>query len=323
MKKISVGLIVYVTIFALSSLTNAATLSAIYKFEGLNSATTSFEGLDFTNDGTLWITSAPNSAAKSVFAVDLANEKILSNTQTSLFNPVALASDGTQLFIGNNYKAGYGFDLADKVYAGSIISPEEGITVSASPIFTLGVAGFLGIDAKKTCMEPEGAAYLNEYIYFSCQDSKEVIKVNPATGAVVERYNIGVTVLGVGATEDKLILGDYTNHALLLYDVSIGSVTDSISLASLFIGAESDYEKLTGMAYRVDVENAGKDIRSIPDPDGIAYRNGKIYMTFEHDLRVFEISLNDPPVATPEPGTVLLLGLGLMGLTAGLRKKRA
>lgn len=82
---------------------------------------------------------------------------------------------------------------------------------------------------------------------------------------------------------------------------------------------------MTGMEYEVDVENAGKDIRRIPDPDGIAYRNGKIYMTFEHDLRVYEISLGDPPTATatPEPGTLLLVGLGLLGLAARLRKKAA
>ena len=321
MKKFSVVLLACVAIFALSSLTSAATLSAIYEFEGLDPATTSFEGLDFTKDGTLWITSAPNSGAKSVLAVDLAHEKILSNTQTALFNPVALASDGTQLFIGNNYKAGYGFDRADKVYAGNVISPEKGITVSTSPIFTLGVYGFLGLDSTKTCLEPEGAAYLEGFIYFSCQDSNEVIKVNPANGVVVERYNLGVSILGVGATEDQLILGDYTNHALLLYDVIKKEITETISLDTLFVGAESDYAQMTGGVYAV-VDPDGIT-RHIPDPDGIAYRDGKIYMTFEHDLRVFEISLNEPPVATPEPGTVLLLGLGLLGLTAGLRKKRA
>lgn len=323
MKKVSVVLLVCVVIFTLSSLAKAASLTGIYDFsDQLDAATTSFEGLDFTKDGTLWITSAPNSGVKSVLAVNLADEKILSNTQTSLFNPVALASDGTQLFIGNNYKAGSGLDRADKVYAGNVISPEKGITVSTKPIFTLGVYGFLGLDSTKTCLEPEGAAYLEGFIYFSCQDSNEVIKVNPANGAVVERYNIGVSVLGVGATENQLILGDYTNHALLLYDVIKKEITETISLDTLFVGAESDYFDLTKELYEVTIVDNG-DIRYIPDPDGIAYRDGKIYMTFEHDLRVFEISLDEPPVATPEPGTVLLLGLGLLGLTAGLRKQRA
>lgn len=321
MKKVFGIVIVCVVLLGLNSVANAASLSAIYDFrDQLDATKTSFEGLDFTDDGTLWITSAPNSDANSVFAMNLADEEILSNTATAdaVFNPVALASDGTQLFIGNNAKAvsfwGMTFDGVDPIFTGTVGDPEDGVTVSDSAAFSL---------IATACLEPEGAAYLDGFLYFSCQDSNEVIKVDPATGAVVERYDVGVTVLGVGATEDQLILGDYTNHALLLYDAASGAITETISLDTLFVGANSDYERLTGGSYKVDVENAGTDIRQIPDPDGIAYRNGKIYMTFEHDLRVYEISLGNPPVATPEPGTLMLLGLGLLGLTAKLRKKDA
>lgn len=306
MKKVFVALLLCSAVFMLNSSANAVSLTGIYDFrDQFNATTTSFEGLDFTDDGTLWITSAPNIGTKTLLAVNLATESVISNTAYSsqtLFNPVGLASDGTNLFLTNNLK----------FFGGGVYTTNSDGQVAYSSTLN-----------KSVCKEPEGAAYLDGYIYVSCEATKNVVKLD-SNGNVIENIFLGVNVLGLGATTDgSLIIGDYTNHALLLYDVIKKEITESISLDTLFVGAESDYEQMTGSAYEVDVENAGNDIRHIPDPDGLAYRDGKIYMTFEHDLRVFEISLNEPPVATPEPGTVLLLGLGLMGLTAGLRKKRA
>ena len=130
---------------------------------------------------------------------------------------------------------------------------------------------------------------------------------------VLENINFGVNLLGLGATEDSLIVGDYTNHTLLIYHVASMTITKEIHLDALF-GANSDYAALTGASYSVQALDG---LRNIPDPDGLAYRDGKIYMTFEHDPRVFEITLS-----TPEPGTLLLIGVGLVGL-AGLKKKRS
>ncbi len=99
----------------------------------------------------------------------------------------------------------------------------------------------------------------------------------------------GVTALGLGATDDgSLIIGDYANHDLLLYDVQSDTIASRIDLNALFTGYE------------------------VVDPEGlfdtfpiltVSPMEWQIYMTFEHDLRVFEISLKEPPVVTPEPGT--------------------
>ena len=300
------------SVCAVASAANAVSLTAIYDFTNLNPFTTSFEGLDFTNDGTLWITSSPNNAPDTLLAVDLSTETVKSQQSTNLLNPVALASDGTNLFIGNDGKAGSGIDLADPIYKG-VIDPVTG-NVSLTKVFTLPGTNFW-TGAPGVCAEPEGSAYLNGSLYFSCQDGKDIIKVNPLTGKVEDRYAMGVQLLGLGATEDSLILGDYTNHQLQIFNVATKTITQTIDLADLFVGPQSDYTKLTGELYEVTIADNG-DIRHIPDPDCIAYRNGKIYITFEHDLRVYEIALG-----TPEPGTLLLIGAGLLGLAA-LRRKR-
>ena len=304
--------LVCITVLAFVPLSHAASLTAIYDFsDQFDASATSFEGLDFTNDGTLWITSAPNFQAPQLFGVDLGTETVLSTTNyqagwLDLLNPVGLASDGNNLFVASNRKWFLG-DQPDYVYRD--VNTATGQLSNAAVLST------------SDCVEAEGAAYLNRFIYVSCEDTKNVVKLDPTTGAVVGNIDFGVSLLGLGATEDSLIVGDYTNHALLLYDVSAGVVTNTISLDDLFVGADSDYTALTGLAYEVTIANNG-DVRHIPDPDGLAYRNGTIYMTFEHDLRVFEISLEDTPVPTPEPGTLLLIGFGLIGL-AGFRKKHS
>lgn len=56
------------------------------------------------------------------------------------------------------------------------------------------------------------------------------MKIDSKTGKVVENINFGVNLLGLGATETSLI-GDYTNHALLMYDVAKGEITQTINLA--------------------------------------------------------------------------------------------
>ncbi len=305
MKKVFVALLLCSAVFMLNSSANAVSLTGIYDFrDQFNATTTSFEGLDFTDDGTLWITSAPNYKTPHLIGVNLETTTVLSKEDytnyvtkdvfggwlSSPFNPVALASDGINLFVGSNGKS--------SVFYNYLYTTDQTARLEDGSIKFSGGA----------CNDPEGAAYLGGAIYITCQESQKIIKLN--TDGTVEDVMTGVTALGLGATDNgSLIIGDYVNHDLLLYDVQSDTIANRIDLNALFTGYEV-----------VDPDGI---IRYVPDPDGIAYRNGKIYMTFEHDLRVFEISLKEPPVATPEPGTVLLLGLGLLGLTAGLRKKRA
>ena len=307
---------VCIAIFALVSISSAASLTKIYDFTYLDPIDIAFEGLAFTDDGTLWITSAPNLDLKQaalntlmgrdvelnhkLLGVDLETESVKSVSELDMWNPVGLASDGTDLYIANNHKSLQPFIGPDAVFKGTVNPDTNQVTTSKDFSFPSGVIN-----------EPEGAAYLNGSLYFSGEESNNIIAVDQTTG-MITNYDMGISMLGLGATEDSLIIGDYTNHNLLLYNVSTNTVTETISLADLFVGIDSDYHALTGDEYEVVIADNG-DVRYIPDPDGIAYKDGSIFMTFEHDLRVFEISLGDTS-SVPEPSTAILLILGLVGL---------
>ncbi len=311
MKKVLIAAYVLIGMTAFASRSHAASLSHVYDFsaQGWDSVDgVTFEGLTFTKDGTLWITSAPNStpnqgqliAATLDFAAGTVQEIISQEAYTnsvrgdvfgfasSLFNPVALASDGEELFVGSNAKSGLSF-FNNYVYS----TDQSAVLTDPYKI------------SASICNDPEGAAYLDGAIYLSCEESHKIIKLHD--DGSVEDLMTGVTALGLAASDTSLIVGDYANHDLFLYDLETHQETARIDLETLF----PDYE----------IEVGANDIRNVPDPDGLAFYNGKIYMTFEHDLRVFEISLGeDSSIATPEPGTLILLGPGLLGLFAAWRK---
>ena len=323
---------VCIAIFGLASISSAASLTNIYDFSYLDPTDIAFEGLAFTDDGTLWITSAPNLDLEQaaldtlkgkdvelnhkLLGVDLETESVKSVSELDMWNPVGLASDGTELYIANNHKTG---DLQSTGFLGSlvasIIGPDEVFKGTVDP-YTNQVTTSQDFSFPSGAIdEPEGAAYLNGNLYFSGQDSNNIVEVDSTTGEITGNYDMGISMLGLGATEDSLIIGDYTNHNLLLFDVVSSTVTKTISLADLFVGVDSDYHALTGEEYAVEIidDSGNGGIRYIPSPSGIAYKDGSIYMAFEHDLRVFEISLDDTS-SVPEPSTAILLILGLVGL---------
>ncbi len=266
----------------LSVVAQGVSLTNIYDFSTqLSTDSVSFEGLTFTDDGTLWISSAPNSGTAQLFSVDLDTTSILSQSDysnavtgdafggwlTSPFNPVALASDGTDLFVGSNGKSTWLYNY--------LYSTDSSGTLGDDPVQFSGSA----------CNDPEGATYLNGDFYVTCEESDTVVKLN--SDGSVETVLSGFTALGLASTDSELIVGDYDNHDLVLYDLTLGLETERIDLETLF----PDYE----------VEVSPGDIRCVPDPDGLAYWNGAIHMSFEHDLRVFEISLDEQATPSPSP----------------------
>lgn len=274
-----------------------------------------FEGLAFTADGSLWasIAADPLGTRREFWRLDVKDNVVHQAIADSRFeptaqfaNPVALAGAGAQLIVGENFHAfrSRGFPLNDILWA---FTP--GVSTPAVPDWTFSLA-------VTDCDEVEGAAAARGKLYVSCQGDGTILELDPQSGQVGRKFALNAQLLGLEAIDDRrLLVGDYSNHRLLVFDLGLEQVSESIDLASLFRGPGSDYFRLTGEDYLVQVVPS-EGFRRTPDPDGLAYRDGTIYMAFDGDLRIFAISLN-----VSEPGTVALLGLALLGL-AWLGRRR-
>ena len=267
-----------------------------------------FEGLAFTNDGSLWasIAADPDGASREFWKLDLQNRTVsafahpgslpppfTSYPLSRYGNPVGLASIGSQLVVGHNFHG-----------IGNLIGSFSPSGATWMPMYQLSVA---------ICNEVEGLAYSGGNLYASCQNNRKVLEIDLTTGAVSRTFSFADQVLGLAETDDgRLIVGTYPARELVVFDPEGSRPTESISLSKLFFGSDSDYTQRTGEIYKVQVVPS-EGFRTVPDPDGLAYRNGKIYMSFDGDLRVFEIA-----TAVPEPGTwaMMLAGLGVIGLAA-------
>lgn len=325
----------------LSPMSQAAVLTRIHDYRYLvkdlpdpenqyTSLVHEFEGLAFTADGSLWASIAPNDdpatqhfPKKQFWKLDLTNDqvaepRITDNFQApglmfqlfkflygvDLVNPVALAASGEQLIVGENYQAlrARGVDSADYLFA---FTPGKSTPDKPDWRFALPTASCDGV---------QGAAFTAGKLYVTCQQS--ILQIDVAAGGVSTTFSLGTSLLGLDAIDDKhLLVGDYSSHTLRVFDLAAERFTEEIDLSGLFTGVDSDYFRLTGKEYSVQVIPS-EGFRRIPDPDALAYRNGRIYMAFDGDLRIFEIAMS-----VPEPETLAIVTVALLGL-AGLASGR-
>jgi hypothetical protein len=264
-----------------------------------------FEGLTFTQDGSLWaaIAADPAGAKREFWKLDLQNhtattripDPVQYHPQNSLglANPVGLASNGNQLIVGEN-----GHAYGNLIWA-----------------FTPGNANtydWYFVKDAGSCNEVEGLAHTGGKLYASCQNNKKILEIADTQGTVSNSFTFQDQVLGLEETDDgRLIVGTYPSRELLIFDPSGNKPTETISLDTLFKGQDSDYYRLTGMEFSVQVVPT-ESARTMPDPDALAFRDGKIYMAFDGDLRIYEIS--PAPVPEPETYALMLAGLALIGL---------
>lgn len=275
-----------------------------------------FEGLAFTSDGSLWASIAANpvEARRELWRLDLVSNtvaEVIADTHPTflgfpLTNPVGLGAQGAQLIIGENLRflRDRGFSVGDIVWA---FTPGVSTPQSSDWSIVLPTA---------ICDGVQGAAAVNGRGYVSCGGSGRIVEFDLLSGAIGRQFSLGAFALGLEALDEhRLLVGDYATHQLHVFDLALGLVTESIDLADLFFGTASDYFALTDEVYSVQVIPS-ESPRSMPDPDGLAYRDGSIYMSFDGDLRIFQIALN-----IPEPATLALVAIGLLGLSGSHRRR--
>lgn len=269
----------------------AADLTAIYDFRYLAqndfpALVYEFEGLAFTDDGRLWasIAANPRRSLRALWKLNLQSNTVEISIPDTLYgrravspllNPVGLAGAGNQLIVAENLH-----ELGNVIWA---FRPNVATSTPSNPDWSFRLPA-------RICNEVEGAAFAGGMLYVTCQNDGTIREIEPITGALGRTFALGGELLGLEMMDDtRLLIGDYSNHQLLVFDLVTGRVTEAIDLESLFTGADSDYFRLTGEIYSVVVV-PGETARTMPDPDCLAYRNGKIYMSFDGDLRIFEIS---------------------------------
>ncbi len=287
-----------------------------------------FEGLSFSSDGSLWaaISANPTGASRELWRLDLA-----SGTHTALphpgavpvqvpsfgavnvplqiaGNPVGLASIGERLVVGHNFHQ-----------FGNLIGSVDVAARTWRPLFTLGVT---------VCDRLQGLAYGGGKLFAACQNDGTVLELDPDTGTVARRFQFGEQVLGLSETDDgRLIVGAYPSRKLIIFDPDGQRASETISIDDLFVDPDnaqpadwSDYHRLNGAPYAVQV-TPSEGIRSRPDPDGLAYRNGRIYMSFDGDLRIFEISAAAASVPEPGGASLLVFALAVLGWLQNRRNR--
>ncbi len=322
------ALLLGVGLSVLASPGQAAALTAIHDYRYLvndpyPSLAHQFEGLTFTADGSLWAAIAPNLLdGNAIWKLDLTSDSVAERIPDTfrgpslllqllqLVNPAALTAAGGQLIVGENYHflraSQYHIQENDIIWA---FTP--GTSTPDKPDWSFSLAA-------TACDGVEGAAFAAGKLYVSCGADQTIVEIDAQRQMLTRKFSFDSELLGIEAIDaTHLIVGDYTNHQLRVFDLAEERFTATIDLNSLFSGRDSDYFRLTGEEYSVQV-TPSEGYRSIPDPDGLAYRNGKIYMAFDGDLRIFEISMS-----VPEPGTLLLFTAALTYLASGRRRNRA
>jgi len=183
--------------------------------------------------------------------------------------------------------------------------PTGSQVIKADPIgggnaLTFGAITFQGdIVTSTSFSSPSGLYSLTfQYLGICTNSSNPGVNSTSSCGVIIGAPTSQNTTFGWLASDDPTIGSDIYGPDLILTDNATAWQTATVNFSSsvpVYIALE-------------DFENAGFDSAGhIPGPDSAWYRN---------------IVLSAVPAATPEPGTLSLLGLGLVGIGVAFAVKQ-
>ena len=289
----------------------------------------------------LVIAFAPSAAASTVYATNVSSSELQAiDTSTNLITwsfgtpgtPEGLTFDGHNQILYTTDFAGQLAMYNIATHTNSILNTfgtnQQGAYVAMDPLGTSALFGVTGVGIERINLstdavsplvnnaDPRGMAYDSAGHLFAILGPNQLSQINPTTGAIMNSIALpstgsaGANGLAFDPVSGNLFVTDDANNLSVRGLYRVGT---NLSTAVFLPGASGLFANgLTadghGNLYIAEANHL--------DEYNIA---GDVLTTGTIDSGLFDVALQ--PTTTPEPGSLILLGTGLIGLASAVRRR--